>query len=200
MKFIKRLFILAIILGCCFVGYQFFIKNKNSVVKVSVVHHIDKYGYDLYSNSTELFKNNFYELEKVLKNESIDENEYASLVAKLFIIDFYTLDNKTSNLDIGGIQFVHSKIIDNFKLKAKDTMYKYVKSNIYGDRKQDLPVVDNIEVDNISVKTLKKNDFTDDKAFYVEVSWSYKKDLGFDTQKNIVLIHEGDKLSLISID
>lgn len=200
MKLIKGLVVLIIFAVLGYFGYKYFIGEKNPAQDIYVVQSTDKYNYKLHNNSSEAFKKYFKELYNVLKEENYDEEHYASLIAKLFIIDFYTLDNKISNIDIGGIQFVHSEIVDNFKIKAKDTVYKYVKSNMYGDRKQDLPVVDDVNIDNITVKPLKNNAFNDDKAYYIELSWNYKKDLGFDTKKNIILVHENEKLSLVSID
>jgi hypothetical protein len=117
----------------------------------------------------------------------------------MFIIDFYTLDNKLTNLNIGGVDFVHSSIVSNFKEKAKDTMYKYVESNVYGDRKQELPVVSSVNVDDITQKSFKYGKNIDSKAYYVKVSWSYKKDLGYETSKTLVFGHEDKKLALLQM-
>ena len=59
----------------------------------------------------------------------------------MFVTDFYTLSTKVTNQDVGGLEFIYSKNKDNFKLKASDTLYKYIESNVYGDRKQKLPEV-----------------------------------------------------------
>ena len=129
----------------------------------------------------------------------VDYNKYVELISKMFIIDFYTLDNKLTNLNIGGVDFVHSSIVSNFKEKAKDTMYKYVESNVYGDRKQELPVVSSVNVDDITQKSFKYGKNIDSKAYYVKVSWSYKKDLGYETSKTLVFGHEDKKLALLQM-
>ena len=113
---------------------NFFVKKAKEEVKE--VSKIDNYGYTLYDNQSKEYKKMFEELNTVLLKEEIDYNKYVELISKMFIIDFYTLDNKLTNLNIGGVDFVHSSIVSNFKEKAKDTMYKYVESNVYGDRKQ----------------------------------------------------------------
>ena len=90
-------------------------------------------------------------------------------------------------------------IVSNFKEKANDTMYKYVKSNIYGDRKQQLPIVDEVTVENIEQKTFKYDDTSDPKAYYVNVKWTYKKDLGYEKNKTLIFVHEDKKLSLVEM-
>lgn len=200
MKYIKRLFLILIIICCGLLVYKFLIAKNNNIEKVYVVNSIDKYGYTLYSNNTEPFRKYFNSLDTLLNTENYDEKEYASLVAKLFIIDFYTLENKSSNLDIGGTQFVHSKILNNFKLKSKETIYRYVENNIYGDRNQDLPYVTEVNIDNIDVKKINNSEFSDQNSYYIDVSIEYKKDLGFDSKKSIILVHENEKLSLVSIN
>ena len=176
---------------------NFFVKKAKEEVKE--VSKIDNYGYTLYDNQSKEYKKMFEELNTVLLKEEIDYNKYVELISKMFIIDFYTLDNKLTNLNIGGVDFVHSSIVSNFKEKAKDTMYKYVESNVYGDRKQELPVVSSVNVDDITQKSFKYGKNIDSKAYYVKVRWSYKKDLGYETSKTLVFGHEDKKLALLQM-
>ena len=176
---------------------NFFVKKTKEEVKE--VSKIDNYGYTLYDNQSKEYKKLFEELNTVLLKEEIDYNKYVELISKMFIIDFYTLDNKLTNLNIGGVDFVHSSIVSNFKEKAKDTMYKYVESNVYGDRKQELPVVSSVNVDDITQKSFKYGKNIDSKAYYVKVSWRYKKDLGYETSKTLVFGHEDKKLALLQM-
>ena len=176
---------------------NFFVKETKEEVKE--VSKIDNYGYTLYDNQSKEYKKMFEELNTVLLKEEIDYNKYVELISKMFIIDFYTLDNKLTNLNIGGVDFVHSSIVSNFKEKAKDTMYKYVESNVYGDRKQELPVVSSVNVDDITPTSFKYGKNIDSKAYYVKASWSYKKDLGYETSKTLVFGHEDKKLALLQM-
>lgn len=176
---------------------NFFVKKTKEEVKE--VSKIDNYGYTLYDNQSKEYKKMFEELNTVLLKEEIDYNKYVELISKMFIIDFYTLDNKLTNLNIGGVDFVHSSIVSNFKEKAKDTMYKYVESNVYGDRKQELPVVSSVNVDDITQKSFKYGKNIDSKAYYVKASWGYKKDLGYETSKTLVFGHEDKKLALLQM-
>ena len=93
-------------------------KEKNTV---RVIDENKEYGYVLEENETNLYKDLFKKLKKVLSKDEIDEKEYAELICKLFVSDFYNLDNKITKNDVGGTQFIHSNAKENFLLKAKDT-------------------------------------------------------------------------------
>ena len=101
---------------------NFFVKKTKEEVKE--VSKIDNYGYTLYDNQSKEYKKMFEELNTVLLKKEIDYNKYVELISKMFIIDFYTLDNKLTNLNIGGVDFVHSSIVSNFKEKAKEIIEK----------------------------------------------------------------------------
>ena len=164
-----------------------------------VESNIDKYGYVLKKNQTELFKNQFKELENILNQDPVDEEAYAVALTKLFIEDFYNLDNKATSTDIGGVQFVHSAAKDNFILNASDTMYAHVENNVYGDRVQTLPKVKEVLEANISKVSFTYGETTDDAAYEVTAKWSYEEDLGYDTEKTFVFVHEDNKLSLVEM-
>ena len=196
----NRLFLLVFL--CVIFGliiYFGIFNNKKLATHPKKVDTIEGYNYSLYDTSTKVYENVFKELSKELTKASVDEKKYAELLAQLFIIDFYTLDNKLTNLNIGGVEFVHSDIVNNFKEKANATIYKYVQSNIYGDRKQKLPEVKKVEILNTEQKTYKYNDSMDKHAFYVSASWEYDKDLGYEDSKTLIFVHEDNKLSLVEM-
>ena len=115
-------------------------KTENKIEKED---NIENYDYNLYKNSSKLYKKYYNELKTVLNANEIDEEKYAKLVAELFVIDFYSLDTHLTNQDVGGLDFIYSSMKENFSLKATDTIYKYIESNVYGDRKQNLPYAQN---------------------------------------------------------
>lgn len=200
-KMKRNFFILLGIIILCVVGYfgyNYFFKNDS--VSVKVVNEIKDYGYQLRDTDTELYKKYYNELKNVLKQKSIDEEKYASLISELFIIDFYTLNNKITNKDIGGEQFVSSLILDNFDLNASSTIYKYIESNLYGKRSQVLPIVKSVTVDSVSQESFKYNDTTDKYAYTVKLTWTYEEDLSYPTTATLVLIHEGSKLSIVELN
>ena len=144
------------------------------------------------------------------------DNTYLDLVKKKFELlstiekPNYTkqkqtiLDSKLTNQDVGGLDFIYSSIKENFKLNAVDTIYKYVKSNVYGDRNQDLPEVSEIvsaTVTKTAYKYSKGNiNILDPSAYVVNIKWSYKKSSSYQTSSKITLVHEKeDLLSIIKV-
>ena len=139
------LLIVALVISGIFVLKKFLNKPDDSkdpmVVEIKKLDEIKGFSYYLYDNSTDLYKELFNELKTVLEADTIDEEKYAELVSKMFVEEFYTLNNKITNQDVGGLDFVHSSVKENLKLKASNTIYKYIESNVYGDREQQLPEV-----------------------------------------------------------
>lgn len=154
-----------------------------------------KFGYISYKRDTKLYKDTFDSLGKVLDKEPIDYEEYAKYLSELFIIDFYTLDNKNDKNDIGGIQFIYDDLKDNFILNASDTVYKYIK-NITSSKNRQLPVVSKINVSDISENTYKIEN-TEYSSYIVTLDWSYEKDYGYETSTKITLIKKDNKLFIV---
>lgn len=194
-KSIKRVFIIILIILLVvilaiggFIGYKKF-KQGASVKETEVVDEIKDYGYYLEDDAPKGYKALFEELRDVLNSEEIDEEKYATLVAQMLVFDFYNIDNKISKNDIGGTQFILENYRSNFTLEASETVYKYVEHNVYGNRKQDLPVVTEVTVDNVKTNGYKYKKITDDNAYIVKVNVSYKKDLGYPESVTVKLIH-----------
>ena len=154
-----------------------------------------KFGYTSYKRDTKLYKDTFDSLGKVLDKEPIDYEEYAKYLSELFIIDFYTLDNKNDKNDIGGIQFIYDDLKDNFILNASDTVYKYIK-NITSSKNRQLPVVSKINVSDISENTYKIEN-TEYSSYIVTLDCSYEKDYGYETSTKITLIKKDNKLFIV---
>lgn len=192
--------IVVIILG--FIIFEFVLKKKPEekppITNVATVtNKIEGYDYTLDDRDSELFKELFQELKNELEKESIEEQKYGEIIAKLFIIDLFTIDNKTSKYDIGGLEYLHSEAKDSFRSKILDTIYKTVEDNSYKTRKQELPIVKSVEIINTQKTTYKKDDVKLD-AYEIELSWSYEQNLGYDSKAKIILVKEENKLSLIS--
>lgn len=92
--------------------------------------------------------------------------------------------------------FVSEDHVDNFILKASDTVYKYVEQNIYKDRKQTLPEVSSSSIKTIENTSYSYNNKKDNKAYEVVVNLEYKKDLGYPTEIKLILIHNDKKLEI----
>ncbi len=199
----KLITFIFIILGILILGtlgvkiYFDFIKSNNSAAKE--LEKLELYGYTLDNNDTKLYKDNFKELEDALNEKEIDYDKYAELLSKLYIIDFYTLSNKISSTDVGSIEFVHPDIADNFKLEAKDTIYKYIKINFNGKRTQELPEVSSVTIDEIN-NSKYMYDKTEYDSYNIKCNWTYTKDLGYETEANLILIKDGTKLYIVESD
>lgn len=182
--------------------YVYFQHNtKKEVPEVKIVSEVDKYGYKLKENKPREYKKMFGELKELLKKEPVDEEEYAKKVSEMFIYDFYSLNDKTAKTDIGGVDFVYNEVLENFLLNAEDTYYKYIENNIYGNRNQSLPTVDEIEVKEVKQEAFAYGDKTDDKAYKVSVEWTYTDSefSKYQTSATLVFIHDGEKLCLVEL-
>ncbi len=200
---IKRVIIVIIlfsliIAGGCLIFNKYFSKT-NKTKEVKSVDTIEGYGYNLKAKATSYYKSLFKKLDKVLSEDNIDEEKYAELVSQMFIADFFNLDNKTSKNDIGGTEFVYSSYVTDFKKYAMEGMYKSVESNVYGNRKQDLPVVKNVTVTKVEQSSYKYGDNTDEKAYVYNFEIEYETDLSYQTKGSLILIHNDKKLEVASM-
>lgn len=193
------LVILVICLGFC---VKDIISVLNSGTKqVEILSNIEGYGYTLNENDSEYFKEKFMLLKDELKKDKIDEENYASLISELFVIDFFSLDSSINKNDVGGIQFVYKDYQEDFVKYAKEGIYKYVENNIYKDRKQDLPLVKNTEIKSINEQSITfKNDVKDDKVYVVKVTIEYEKDLEYPKEVELTIIHSNDKLEIAKMN
>ena len=183
------MFILIILLVWALGGIAYyFLRNPDN--KPEPPKHIDEiqgYNYQLSSNATELLKTEFKVLKTVLESEEIDEEAYVKSISKLFVIDLYTINNKLSKYDIGGLQYVMPKALDNYKVNVMDTIYKYVEDNSDGKRLQNLPEVKSVTIKNISETEMKIDD-TIYVGYKVEIEWDYVKDMDYDNKGELTLI------------
>lgn len=199
---IALVLLVVLILIVVFIGSKLInSKDKDKKEENKVEHEIKDYGYVLLENETNIHKEYFKELIKVLNEEEYDEKEYASLVVKLFVTDFYELNSKTTKNDVGGLQYVYDKTHENFVLNAKDTIYKYVENNLDGKRTQKLPSVKSVNIESTDSTTFKyeADGITDDQAYTVKATWEYNEDLGYQKQATFTLMHVDKKLVIVEI-
>ena len=193
--YIYILFAILIIFGIV----QIFSASKKTV-DVEIVDTIDDYGYVLDDKATSYIKSLFEELSKVLKEETLDEKAYAEILCKIFITDFYTLDNKLNKNDIGGLRYVYTDFVNDFSSLAQNSIYKTVKNNMYGDRVQELPVVSEVVINGVENKQFKYNDKTFDNAYYINASIKYDVDLGYASNVDIVIVKNNNKLEIAKME
>ena len=173
-------------------------KDDNEIEDVKVINKIDKYNYTLNDNETSYYKDKFNELLELSKKEEINDEELISLVTSLFLSDYYNLDNKKDNLDIGGLQFIFEDEKDDFLTVSKNTLYKYLKNNYNGKRDQILPIVTDVvinKIDKIKYTYLGK---TED-CYQVSSSIKYQEDLGFQSDVTLILVKDNDTFSIVEL-
>ena len=185
--------ILVVVLGVK-VYFDFFNEQDTQVVLEKKA--IAKYGYKLEDRDTTLYEENYNELEKVLSEEEIDYDAYAELIAKLFIIDYYTLNNKLTSTDIGGLEFIHPDLFENFKINAGDTVYKYVENNLYSDRTQELPTVTSVTIIEKRNEKYTYNNIDYD-SYVFDLSWEYDKDLEYQSNMTLTIIKVDNMLYVV---
>lgn len=175
--------------------------NKNDVKEVKIVSKIGEYGYNLKENKPKAYKEMFEELKTILSKDPVVEEDYLKKISEMFIYDFYSLNDKMAKTDIGGVEFVHQNVLDNYIQNAQNTYYKYVESNIYNNRRQTLPEVNNITIGDIKQKAFAYGEETDEKAYEVNVTWEYTNTAFSNYQKSaaLIFVHDGKKLSLVEL-
>lgn len=173
--------------------YQRFLHEPKTI---KVIDKIDDYGYKLEDRDSKLYASKFKELKILLDKKEVDEEEYTKLLTTLFVIDFYSLDNKNNKYDVGGLEFVDEVDQLTFKNFAMATYYKNVKDNTYGTRKQKLPNVTSVDIINIEDTVFNKKE----EGYLVDVSWSYDSNYDASNHANITLVKDGKKLLIVKVE
>lgn len=192
---ISLILVVIVVIGLKFT-LEFLVKDDKNVVTKKELDSLELYGYTLDDYDSDLYKEYFNDLKSTLNSKEVNYEDYAKEIVKLFVSDFYTLDNKLTSSDIGGVEFIPSDMVENFKMHAGDTMYNHVKTNIYGDRVQELPIVKSVEVTNIEniTYTYKDKEYS---AYKVSARWEYQEDLGYKNNEIFTLIKDNNKLYIV---
>ncbi len=196
-KVIIILVIIILFIGTSYIIYTRLKETTGSGKKVTVVDNISNYDYSLKSNSTKYMKSLFDELKDILQKNPVVEEDYAKKVAQLFVTDLFTLSNKLTSSDIGGIQFVYKSYQDDFISIAQSGMYSSIQSNVYGDRKQELPEVIEVTISKTNKNSFKYNKQTLSDAYYIDMDIKYKKDLGYPSKYQVVVAKNDKTMEVV---
>lgn len=186
---VKKLFIvltLLIIVLAALEARSFITSTSNTKI-VSDTKEIGPYKVSINQNDLEK------EIEKDLKEalESKNSNDILKGVSRYFVADYFSLNDKESINDIGGIGFVLKNNRSEFKTNAINSYYGDLPAfqEVYGA--ENLPEVSEVtskKPQKHSLKSLniKKNkNFKPVSAHSVNVSWKYQENEVLET-KNIV--------------
>ncbi len=198
------LFTIVIIVVVSLIGFLsiLVLKDKDENESTDTVkkntHEILGYGITVDDLDSEYYKLEFEKLKTNLLSENINYDEYAESVAKLFLIDLYTIKTKINKYDIGGLEEVIPEARDNYVNNITDTIYKYVEDNTNGKRTQSLPVVS-----EVSVKNVKKSEYKIDSlntkipSYVFEFDISYSSDLGYDTKAEVTVVNRDNFMYVV---
>lgn len=194
-KFIVFIILLLLLTvgGLCFYKFYYNKPRNKAKVRVEILDSLDDYNYSLSDRDSTLYKEEFELLKSVLNEKDVDEEKYSQQIAKLFIIDLYTMSTKMNKYDIGGVVFYNSKKKSMYEKKVMDTLYSSLLDDTYGDRKQELPEVKTIEIVSTEKVTYKLGD-EKVNGYLVKLKWTFVKNMGYDTQGSVVLCKETDKI------
>ena len=195
-KIILFIVIVLLVVGASIFCYLKFVKKDDNVNKVTNIEEIDKFGYTLKSNATETYKKEYEILKTNLKSTDINEEEYVKSVAKLFIIDLYTISNKINKYDVGGTEFVYPDSLENYKVNVEDTLYKYVEDNSNNSRRQSLPEVSEVQITDFK-KVKYKVSNTELDAYEVALKWSYVVDMGYESEGSVIILEKDNKYYVV---
>ena len=200
-------------------GYNYYKSlHSKKKVDVKVLDSIENYNYSVSDRDSELFKSEYEKLKKILNEKEIDEKNYAEQVARLFVIDLYSLNSKINKYDVGGREYFYNTKVDMYDLKVMDTLYSNMEDDTYGDRKQELPTVKSITTKDINedkytfIEDVTVNETTNarscregftisknvnnkcvkdvDKVYVINLEWDYENDMGYDDEGSVVVAKE----------
>lgn len=198
------LFTIIIILVVSIIGIlsYFVLRDKNSSQTPEDLkknsREIAGYGITLDDLDTTIYRDEFDKLKANLEGSTINYDEYAESVAKMFIIDLYTIKNKINKYDIGGVEFVLPEGRDNYITNVTDTIYNYVEDNSDGKRNQQLPVVSSVEI-----KDVKKDKYRITSlemsydAYIFSINIGYSLNLGYDETAEVTVINKDNFMYVV---
>lgn len=195
-KYITFSLIVLIVLGVSTYLIYKLISGPKIVNKVEVTNSIPDFEYTLDDRDSVGMKVEFELLKSILESETIDYEAYAKSLAKLYIYDLYTIDNKINSYDTPCLEYIYPTAKESFTLSILGTIYKDIKDNTDNKRKQELPVVKDITIEEFKEATYKLGE----KEFLghsVKLTWTYEKDLGYEYFAKLTIVKENDKLFVV---
>ena len=198
------LFILIILGVGGYFGYKYIDKKLHPVaIEVKELDKVETKDYDYAYRLTDLdskyYQEEFKKLKDILTKDEVDFEAYATQMAKCFAIDLYTINTKLNKYDIGGQEFMYSEDQEDFGKFIINNTYDHVIDNTYGDRKQDLPEVTNVNVVSTEqVKYLLGEKKVD--AYLVKMELTYKGTKA-KPELSVVIVKEkdGKKLGIVDV-
>ena len=196
-KYISFALIVIVVLG----GSSYLVYNlinpKEVINKVEIKNEIINYGYTLDDRDTVLMKNEFELLKQNLTGEKINEEEYIRSIAKLFVIDLYTMNNKVNSYDVPCLEYIEPNSKENFQTNVINTLYKHIVDNTDGKRNQNLPEASDVKIEEVKESSYKLNE-KDLISYEITIKISYQEDLGYPNTAYLKLVKINNKFYVVS--
>ena len=187
---------LLLAIGAAYLSSKYFFNNFKKKKYTVVVDNINNYGYTLDKRDTKLMENKFDELKKVLKSKDVDFKIYSELIAQLYVIDLYTIDNKVNKYDVPCLEYLFPDQVEKFKSMIKWEFYSKIEDNSDKKRTQELPVVKDISVTNTEDTTYDINGESK-TGYLITLEWTYEKDLGYDKKAMVTTVIDDNKVYVV---
>ncbi len=174
-------------------------KEEAQPEKVEIKHNS---LYEAPKNSTNEQAKVYNELSAAISEKAADE-KLASLVAVNFVYDFFTMYNKESKQDVGGLTYIPESAREEFTTFATAYFYENYDTivNLYG--KENLPNVITHEVTKVEETKITYNKLTYD-GYIVTLTVKYKdSSLGAEALKTnikVSVLKEGNAFKVKAIE
>lgn len=126
--------------------------SGNSTTKKSTIAINKNSVYSQPKKPTDLQAKLYNKLTSALKSNS--EKKIAQLVAENFCADFFTLKNKSSGSNVGGLTYIPDSYRENFKNYAMNWVYANYQLIVDDKGKSSLPVVKSIKIVSTTTDTI----------------------------------------------
>ena len=189
---VSLVLVLLAIIGVVVAIFMFTKEEPKTMVEIKELDNLGDYGYKLTDRDSDYFKSEFEILKGIVNSKEVDEEKYVTQVARMFIIDLYTMSTKVNKYDIGGIEYYHNTKKDMHEQKTMDTLYSTLLDDTYGDREQVLPEIKNVETVSIE-KTKYMLGETEVDGYLVKLKMTYVSEMGYDKEGSLVVCKENGK-------
>ena len=197
---LKGILLIALIFalaGTCIIVYMRLKSNADTPVNVAeVLDTIDKYGYTLNDDVTAYYQQEFDILKDMANDSTKTDEDIATQVAKLFVIDLYSINYKVNKYEVTSAQYFYSDKKDMQTQKVIDKLYNLVEDNAYNDRSQKLPEVTNVTVNNVETSTYNISDDNPVTSYIVDLSITYKESMGYDTEGLVTMVKDANNINM----
>ena len=92
--------------------------------------------------------------------------------------------------------FVYPDALEKYKIAVEESIYKTVENNSDGKRKQDLPIVSEVNVEDGTKSTFKIGE-EEKESLEFKATWSYEEDYGYDKAAKVTLVKVDDKFFVV---